>query len=389
MIRKGAQGPQELVRYVQEAGYCIGCGACVGLCPYFRNHEGRTVYLFPCDLKQGRCHAHCPKTGVEPEALSRHLRGRAYDGQALGYYSSVRAGRAGQRFNARRTNLRYQGGARYQGGGAVSALMGYALSRGEIDGAVLTGHRGLWPEPQLVTTVDGIIACGGSKFSAAPTLAAMNRAVEQGYQRLGLVGTPCQMTAVAQMKRNPLQRDNFNDPVALTIGLFCNWALSSRQWVPYLLDSLKSGYEGAEITGFDIPPPPADMLCVRTTKGELEIPLREIRAFIPRACNVCPDLTSEWADISVGMFEGQPGWNTLIVRSASGERIVNGAAEAGYLELKPMPESSLHHLRAAANRKQKKALRRLEADPEGERAERGEPARIRMPADILNKILSR
>ena len=73
-----------------------------------------------------------------------------------------------------------------------------------------------------------------------------------------MVGTPCQMIAVAQMRMNPLDREDFEDPVALTVGIFCNWALDNRQLTAYLSERM----DIAEITGMDIPPPPAEVLKV-------------------------------------------------------------------------------------------------------------------------------
>ena len=37
----------------------------------------------------------------------------------------------------------------------------------------------------------------------------------QGARSLAVVGTPCQMTAVAQMRMNPLNREDFEDPGGL------------------------------------------------------------------------------------------------------------------------------------------------------------------------------
>ena len=58
-------GSNELVEDVFNRNLCIGCGACVNLCSYYKNHRGKTARLFPCDLSHGRCYAYCPKAEVD------------------------------------------------------------------------------------------------------------------------------------------------------------------------------------------------------------------------------------------------------------------------------------------------------------------------------------
>ena len=363
-------GPRELLRDVQQAGMCIGCGACVELCPYFKHHRGRTVQVFPCDLEKGRCFAHCPKIEVDLDELSMRLRGRAYEGLDIGLFRSVHASHAGKAM---------PGGA-YQGGGTVSALAAFALRSGRIDGAVLTDRKGAWPLPRIVTSEKEVTACAASKFTAAPTLSALNRAADEGYERLGVVGTPCQMTAVAQMKGNPLGREDFKDPVALTVGLFCNWALDPAG----LIDSLSARVDLSRVTGTDIPPPPADVFVVRLGDETMEIPLDEIRSLIPGTCSFCPDLTSEWADLSVGQFEGRPGWNTLIVRTEAGESLVREAEEAGYLEREEMPDENLRHLSGAGRLKKERAFQKA-VDRKAVNTEEGFSV-LRVPARVLDSL---
>ena len=335
-------GPRELTARVQEAGLCIGCGACVELCPYFRNHRGRTARLFDCDLARGRCWAACPKAEVDLDELGKRVWGRPYEGLPLGPYTQAYVAQAGPKAPA---------GA-FQGGGAVTALMTQALADGLIRGAVLTGGSALEPEPTVARTPGEIAACASSKYGAAPTLAALNRAACQGESELGVAATPCQATALAQMGLNLTEREDFSDPVSLVVGLFCNWSLDQRKLNAFLAGRVEPGF----IKSMDIPPPPANVLVVRTDSGTLEIPLDQIRPLVPDTCGLCPDMTSEWADLSVGMLEGRPGWNTLLVRTDKGAKLVEAARAAGRLVTEPIPDENLTHLKEAAAAKKRRAV---------------------------------
>ena len=90
-------GPNELVEDVLKRDFCIGCGACVNLCPYFKSHHGKIAMLFPCTLSQGQCFAFCPKVELDLDALSSELLGHPYDGSDLGSVQEVLASRAGEK----------------------------------------------------------------------------------------------------------------------------------------------------------------------------------------------------------------------------------------------------------------------------------------------------
>jgi coenzyme F420 hydrogenase subunit beta len=335
-------GSKELKHDVIDRGLCIGCGACIGICPYFETYRGKTANLFPCTLEQGRCFAYCPQVEVDLEALAQQRFGRSYDGSPLGPYSTIRTAKAGPRAKA----------GNFQSGGTVSALMDFALQQGTIDAAILTDQDGILPVPRLVTDPKDVYACAGSKYASAPTLAELNRAIKSGYQNLGLVVTPCQAMAVAQLKSNPLNESHFTDPVALVVGLICTWSLNHRTFEPYLkeivpIDSIKR---------IDIPPPPAEVLEIYTDGEKIEVPLAEVREKVADSCEYCPDMTAEFSDLSVGVFEGQSDLNTLIIRSDAGAELVAEAQRDGYLILGDMPSENLDHLTWAAENKKKKAL---------------------------------
>lgn len=367
-------GSSELVRDVQKQDLCVDCGACMGLCPYFVSYKGKMAQLFPCTLPQGRCHAHCPKTEIEPDALSRWLFDKPYDGSALGHHLSLWKTRAGKALMS---------STGFQNGGTVTALLVTALEKGMIDGAALTARKGLIPKPVLARNREELFSCAGSKYMASPTLSTVNQAAQSGTGRLAVVGTPCQMTALARMGMNPTGRDGFFDPTALRIGLFCTWALDTRR----LIALLDGDVDPETITAMDVPPPPAKMLTLQTGDRTVDVPLDEVRKAIPKGCAICPDMTAELADLSVGAYETDGAFNTLIVRTGQGENLMNAALELGYLEREPLPPQVLDHLGMAALAKKKRAFQQarnmnlLNTDPD-----KGPSALIIGP-DIVNAIV--
>ncbi|MFO7963642.1 MAG: Coenzyme F420 hydrogenase/dehydrogenase, beta subunit C-terminal domain [Desulfobacterales bacterium] len=366
-------GSNELMEHVLKNDLCIGCGACVDLCPYFRTYKGKTAMIFPCTITKGRCHAFCPKAESDLSELSLAVYGKPYDGSPLGHYESVWVASAGETMPV----------GQFQAGGTVSALMTIAMKNNMIDAAVLTGRKGLIPTAELVTEADAVTRFATSKYTAAPTLSAVNRAAKKGLNRLGVVGTPCQMTALAQMSTNPFDEADFHDPVALKIGLFCTWALDTRRLTAFLKDRV----DIPSIQSMDIPPPPAEILVVKTESETIEIPLDEIRLLVPGACGVCPDMTAEWADVSVGILEGEPKRNTLIVRTQTGKNLVDAAVSEGYLQLSDMPEENLEHLKSAAANKKKRAVAKALEDgllnPEN-----GSHAVMRIEASVVERIIA-
>jgi len=360
-----AHGPQRLLAEVLSADLCSGCPACVGLCPYFTSFLGRTINLDPCDKDEGRCFLFCPRTELDLDALSQKRFAVPYSEDAIGTHRAFYSSRAGA-------------SGKYQAGGTVTSLLEFLFDRRMIDAAALTGADRVLPVAELVTDKAGVRRASGSKYSAAPTLSTLSQAVKQGYRRVAVVATPCQVTALTKMAAaNGVER-NPGDVVSHVIGLFCTWALDYRKLLEYLSGRVAIG----DITGFDIPPPPAELFVVETKQGRLTFPLAEIRPFVKESCRNCIDMTSEFADISVGVLEDDPARNLLVVRTKKGEDLVKEAVDAGAIIIETMPEERLSHLRESALNKKKRALKNIsERDPESKWGY------IVGPGDRLKKIM--
>lgn len=371
---KGKKTSQRLYDEVVAGGMCVLCGACVGQCPYFHVNRirGAVQQIDPCDLEEGHCYQRCPRTYTDMDALYRMVFGVPYDEDKLGI------GVVRDICIARSTDPDILKKA--QDGGVVSTLLLAALNEGLIDGAVETRmDEDKSPRGYLATSKKELIECAGNSYEPSASLEALNRIPKESDLKLGVVGIPCQVLAVAKMRMYPFLNRVSMDQVRLVLGLFCGWSLSPGLFHRFL----QGRFDLQTVDKFDIPHHPAHSFDVYTPKGKESIDLEEIRQFINPACQYCPDMTSEFADISVGSGRAKfQGWNTLIVRTEIGERLLEMAKQGGMLETKPIPEESVHHLRKAALNKMKRAIARI-----GEKAgSQDDPGYLEIDPKILERL---
>ena len=254
---------------------------------------------------------------------------------------------------ARSTRSEIRKKAQY--GGVVSTLVALALREGLVKEAVLTsGHPEDPPYGVRVRTKAAVLDSAGSRFAAAGTVAALNEALAEPESfPLALVGLPCQIKAAAAMRASKTKDVPFRPKrIKLLIGLFCTWALEYRSLSRYLRYMLF----GERAFHYDIPPPPASVFKVFTGDGIKAFPLDEIVPMRLNACRFCDDMTATRADVSVGSVEGLDGWNTVLIRTAEGKRLVELAAEKKLIKVDRLPQSDLEHLKEAANLKKERGL---------------------------------
>ena len=151
------KGPLDLEKEVIKADLCTLCGACVGLCPYFRTYKGRVVLVDHCNLSQGRCYAFCPRTPSNLEGVNQITFGAPYPGDALGTHRQVVIAKSKDKAIL----------AKGQYGGVTSTLVALALKKKMLDAAVLTKEqksfcprerwpgikRKFWPAPGPITSL--------------------------------------------------------------------------------------------------------------------------------------------------------------------------------------------------------------------------------------------
>jgi coenzyme F420 hydrogenase subunit beta len=365
-MNRGLKGLEEKVL---DRELCVACGACLSLCPYLRSWRGRVGKIDNCTLEEGRCFAYCPRTEVDLDEVFQKVFGKSYEDIEMGPVRKIVMARAKDPLWRRKA----------QTGGVVSALFDFALREGVVQAGILTPRdEDILPQGKVITRRNEILRCAGSSYVAGPTLEALNRGPWKGKERIGVVGLPCQVLALARMKASKHEKRTPIDRVDLVMGLFCTWALDYKPFMAFLNERVGR----RSIQKLNITPPPERILEVTSGKTLHRIPVDDIRSLIRSGCRVCLDMTAELSDISVGTVEGKEGWNTVIVRTGLAEDLLRRAKKAGIIETRTLPKNNLNHLIEASLLKKRRALDALN--------EKGgiEKGYLKLSAHLIKHILS-
>jgi len=330
---------------------CIGCGACVSVCPVDAVVlELRGGQLYPKVDKEKctecrRCVQVCPGLSVFLERISRQLwpENRYVDG--LG------------RIRKTGTGFSLDEGIRFSSasGGMSTALLMGVLERGLVQGAVVTRARQDDPtraESLLVRTKEEVLSAQTSKYCPSSPAAVLRELKNTGEnERFAFVGLPCHIHALRkfqQMEPWALEK------VPLALGLFCGHGVTSFGMGAVLNRFGKGcgGIERFEHRGRGWP----GGVHVRYKDGEeFDVPHKEYWTslfspyfFTPCRCLTCCDVTAELADISVGdawLKEVEEkdtlGTSVVVIRSEFGEEAVDLLGRDRKISFKPAPESDV------------------------------------------------
>lgn len=316
---------------------CTFCGTCVALCPVqaLQTNGERIVLTGDC-IDCGTCYRVCPGRELDLPALALQTFGRPSADPLLGRYKDIYAGRA----TDRKVRMRASSG------GVVSAILHRLLRTGELEGALVVGAHESEPwrtQARLVRSLEDLAETAGSRYALVP-LNVQLRQLRNEKGSWAAVGLPCHIHGL----RKAVNLADFpQERIKLAIGLFCGFNLS-LEGTRYLVGRLGIPLEQVAGLRYRQGPWPGGFY-IWSREGQRRFVWKHDYGYlnpmyVPRRCLLCPDLTNELADISVGdnwLEEFSGGWSTLIARSAAGESVIQAMGDSGQLELKALPAERL------------------------------------------------
>lgn len=343
-----------LIVEVIRTGVCTFCGACVAVCPegVLELESAAPTIRGKCTVCQ-ICYLSCPQASLDTQTVEREVFGRKRtENEKLGVMLESCFART----------LDPEISTAGQDGGAVTAILENLIQENSVDCAVVsTCDNSLpWkPFPSIASNRETIVSGAGTKYTPSPTLVGLAKAAQDFKgKRVAVVGTPCQLKAIRQIQTSGAIPSGIIPDDLFIIGLFCMESYSYESLIGEFLPS--KGVNPIEITKFAIKK--GRFLAYSNGKERIDVPLKEVKSHVRKACHFCRDFTAELADLSVGSVDAPPGWSTLILRNQKALNAVREAEKAGRLEVRKIsnPEETLrvtHRLSARKSQHSEKPSR--------------------------------
>jgi coenzyme F420 hydrogenase subunit beta len=317
----------EPVKTIFETHNCSGCGLCVGICPVncLNVYNGFGKIDEDKCIRCGLCYLACPRSYLPVSLLnmiqekSSEIKSYPQVGHYLEAYSA-------------RTKLK-DFIAVCQDGGITSTCLHYLFDSKTIDlalGAKMSNTP--WrPEPILLQNKEDILLTTGTKYVNNPSLKLLNE-LNKKQSNLAVVGVPCMMQALLKSTVYNIGIPSLNQ-IKYRIGIFCMESFSYESLLK-ICEILKVDVKDVKKTDIN-----KGKFFVYTESGEeLTVPIKEIGSLAREDCEVCLDLTSESADISIGSIGSPSGWNTVLIRTETGRELYNKLIESDLIESKALAD---------------------------------------------------
>ena len=260
-------------------------------------------------------------------------------------------------------------------GGALSALLLFLLDSKTVDYVVQVAASDISPIDNAIVesrTRRDVYHAAGSRYAPSSPLADLQHHLSNPG-RFALVGKPCDIAAIRSLARHD---PTIRQKIPFLLSFFCA-GVPSRGATRQILDTLQVveddvasfQYRGDGWPGHAV----AKTWAGREARMSYADSWGEILSkHIQFRCKICPDGSGGFADVVFGdawhcdergypLFEEEEGRSLIISRSEVGERLLQDAIRAGYLNTDHLDVGEVELMQPAQARRKRLVLSRLMA----------------------------
>jgi coenzyme F420 hydrogenase subunit beta len=329
--RGGFKAVDLLNREVIDKGKCVGCAACVTICPvdvfdYIDEQpkDTRADACVYCELCVDVCPVLRPTDQDLPEqiGLKHPIKDEGFGPYNYGCFARVTD-----------KAPKIDG----QDGGVCSALLVQMMRDGDIEGAVVGTEVPGNPQmgtANLATSEDEILAAARSRYTYQPNTVALVEAMKREIKPLAVVGVPCQVDGVRQQQFSSIRLDVakwYQQNIKLVIGLYCSESFT-EEGIGSLAEDLE--VTKADIKNINI----KGKVVVQLADGRVENKsLKAFGKYARPACLYCMDYAADNADIGMGGI-GPDGYTFTVIRTEAGHEAWQKLLKTGWIETIPLED---------------------------------------------------
>lgn len=243
-------------------------------------------------------------------------------------------------------------------GGVASAIAGYAIASGKVAGVLQVRDSKARPylnETKYNTSISEVWSCCGSRYSPASPCEGIPEILRSKGKSI-IIGKPCDIAAINKACKS---LPELNEKIFATISIFCAATPSTQGTLSLIKELGESEIENVRSVryrGHGWPGNARVESLSKDTKHGHEIVLersyeqawsKTLSRYRQWRCNLCPDHTGEFADISVGdpwyreIEDGEAGSSLVISRTTRGAEILADAALNEIIKISPVDHSCL------------------------------------------------
>ncbi len=323
------EGFDALEQEVIFRGLCSGCGNCSAVCPEKVIEVEELPELTGKCTECGYCLMSCPRAFLNPKEVEEKLFGEVVEDPL---------GRVVKKIGVRTRDEQLKDVV--QDGGFVTTFLKYALEKGYIDGALVSGvsPENKWkPVPKLITNPEDLKETAGTRYSNSANLSPLKDAQELGLKKLALVGVPCQIEAVRKLQFYPFEDVRLGELVRYTVSIFCSSNFTYQGLINTLVQKTY-GVELQNVVKMDIK---GKNVLVFTKDDKIEIPLKEAYKYKRDGCKVCSDFSGRLADFAVGSVGAPDGYTAVLARTEEAAKLLDEMISAELFDVVELEEKKL------------------------------------------------